>query len=564
MALRPLAPDPVSNVGEYTVSQLAGSLKRTVEDAYGHVRLRGEISGFRGPHGSGHSYFSIKDERAVIDAIVWKGVYPRVRQHLAEGLEVIATGKVTTYPNRSKYQIVVEALEPAGEGALMALLEARKKQLAAEGLFAEGRKRALPRMPRTVAIVTSPTGAVIRDILHRLSERLVERVLVWPVRVQGEGAAEEIARAVRGFNAEPPVDGDGVDCWPRPDLLIVARGGGSLEDLWAFNEEAVVRAVAESAIPLISAVGHETDTTLIDFASDRRAPTPTAAAEIAAPLRSDLIEAVERAGFAQARALRLALDRARAALVSGGRGLGRAEDVLVVPRQRLDAAAEDLPQAVTRRLRERGVAVERAGLRLAARGPEAALRLMRQRLDSVAGRLRADLALRPAERQRERLSDRAARLDGALSRVARERSVAFHRTAPRLTPTLLEPALRRRDADLRALDARRRAAHEGRLERRRIQLDAGAKLLHALSYRGVLERGFVVVRGADGRTLRRAEAVASGTPLALEFADGTVSALAGEPGAPAPKARPRATKPRAQEGSARKAPEPATVPDLFD
>ncbi len=480
-----------------------------------------------------------------------------MRQHLAEGLEVIATGKVTTYPNRSKYQIVVEALEPAGEGALMALLEARKKQLASEGLFAEERKRALPRMPRTIAIVTSPTGAVIRDILHRLEDRLVERVLVWPVRVQGEGAAEEIARAIRGFNAEAPVDADGVDLWPRPDLLIVARGGGSLEDLWAFNEEVVVRAAADSAIPLVSAVGHETDTTLIDFVSDRRAPTPTAAAEIAAPMRSDLIEAIERAGFAQTRALRLGLERARAALVSGARGLGRAEDVLVVPRQRLDAVAEELPRTVSRALRERRVDVERAGLRLAARGPEAALRLMRQRLDGIAGRLRPELALRPATRQRDRLADRASRLDGALDRAMRARALALARIAPRLAPTLLSPALERRAERLGALDARRTTAHVSRLERRRIQLDAGAKLLHALSYRGVLERGYAVVRGEAGQPLREAGAIAAGERLMLEFADGTVAALAGEGGT---SAQPRAKTPPKPT----RTPRPDTVPSLFD
>src|SRR6476646_4698214 len=266
------------NVPEWTVSELSARLKRTVEDAFGFVRVRGEISGYRGPHSSGHCYFSLKDEGARIDAVIWRGTYGRIRFKPEEGLEVIATGLLTTYPGKSSYQIVIDRLEPAGIGALMKLLEERKKKLAAEGLFDEARKQLLPFLPDVIGVVTSPTGAVIRDILHRLVDRFPRRVLVWPVRVQGETSAAEVAAAIYGFNALPergPV--------PRPDLIIVARGGGSLEDLWSFNEEIVVRAAATSMIPLISAVGHETDVTLIDFAADRRAPTPTAAAEMAVP-----------------------------------------------------------------------------------------------------------------------------------------------------------------------------------------------------------------------------------------------------------------------------------------
>ena len=280
------------NAPEFTVSELSSALKRTVEDAYGHVRVRGEISGFRGPHSSGHCYFALKDESAKIEAVIWKFAHARMRFKPQEGLEVIATGKLTTYPGSSKYQIVIEAIEPAGIGALMALMEERKKKLAAEGLFDEARKQLLPWLPEVIGVVTSPTGAVIRDILHRLEDRFPRRVLVWPVKVQGEGSAEQIACAIRGFNALP--QGGRI---PRPDLLIVARGGGSLEDLWSFNEEIVVRAAADSMIPLISAVGHETDITLIDFAADKRAPTPTAAAEMAVPVRSELL--VEVAGLAR-------------------------------------------------------------------------------------------------------------------------------------------------------------------------------------------------------------------------------------------------------------------------
>jgi exodeoxyribonuclease VII large subunit len=269
--------DAGDNSPPFSVSELSGALKRTVEDAFGHVRVRGEISGWK-RHGSGHCYFTMKDDAACIDAVLWRGQAARLAFAPEDGAEVIASGKLTTYPGRSKYQLVVDRLELAGEGALMALLDKRRRALAAEGLFDEERKRALPFLPRTIGIVTSPTGAVIRDILHRLADRCPTHVLLWPVPVQGDGAAAQVAAAIRGLAklAEPP------------DLIIVARGGGSIEDLWAFNEEIVVRAAAESPIPLISAVGHETDTTLIDFAADRRAPTPTAAAEMAVPVLAEL------------------------------------------------------------------------------------------------------------------------------------------------------------------------------------------------------------------------------------------------------------------------------------
>src|SRR5262247_2292375 len=272
------------NVPEWTVSELSAALKKTVEDAFGYVRVRGEISGYRGPQASGHCYFALKDEGAKIEAVIWRTAFARMRLKPEEGLEVFVTGRLTTFPGKSTYQIVIETLELAGVGALMALIEKRKKKLAAEGLFDEARKQLLPFLPDVIGVVTSPTGAVIRDILHRLADRFPRRVLVWPVRVQGDGSAEQIAVAIRGFNALPeagPI--------PRPDLVVVARGGGSLEDLWSFNEEIVVRAAAAGMIPLISAVGHETDVTLIDFAADKRAPTPTAAAEMAVPVRAELM-----------------------------------------------------------------------------------------------------------------------------------------------------------------------------------------------------------------------------------------------------------------------------------
>ncbi|MBV9589016.1 MAG: exodeoxyribonuclease VII large subunit, partial [Hyphomicrobiales bacterium] len=272
-----------SNLIEYSVSELSGALRRTLESAFGQVRVRGEISGFKGPHSSGHCYFSLKDQNARLEAVIWKSTVTRLKFRPQEGLEVIATGRITTFPSSSKYQIVIDRLEPAGIGALMALLEERRKKLAAEGLFDAVRKRPLPYLPRVIGVITSPTGAVIRDILHRLADRFPRSVLLWPVRVQGETCAAEVATAILGFNAFE-IGG----AMPRPDLIIVARGGGSLEDLWGFNEEAVIRAAAQSAIPLISAVGHETDWTLLDHVADRRAPTPTGAAEIAVPVRAEL------------------------------------------------------------------------------------------------------------------------------------------------------------------------------------------------------------------------------------------------------------------------------------
>ncbi len=270
-----------SNVPEFSVGDLAFSLKRTLEETYGRVRVRGELSRVS-IAGSGHMYSSLKDENAVIDAVCWKGVMSKLSVRPEEGLEVVVTGRVTTYPQRSNYQLVIESMELAGEGALLKMLEERKKKLAAEGLFAQEAKRDLPFLPDVIGVVTSPTGAVIRDILHRLEDRFPRHVLVWPVLVQGSGAAQQVADAIEGFQGAGGVE------LPRPDLLIVARGGGSLEDLMPFNEEVVVRAIAGSAIPVISAVGHETDTTLADLAADHRAPTPSAAAERAVPVRADL------------------------------------------------------------------------------------------------------------------------------------------------------------------------------------------------------------------------------------------------------------------------------------
>ncbi|RFU14584.1 exodeoxyribonuclease VII large subunit, partial [Rhodobacteraceae bacterium W635] len=321
--------DMPGNAPEFTVSELSGAVKRTVEGAFSRVRVRGEIGRLSRPR-SGHVYLDLKDERSVLAGVIWKGVAAKMATRPEEGMEVIATGRMTTFPGQSKYQLVIEEIRPAGMGALMAMLEKRKAALAGEGLFAEGRKQALPFLPEVIGVVTSPSGAVIRDILHRLRDRFPRKVLIWPVAVQGQACAPEVARAIRGFNALP------AGGLPRPDLLIVARGGGSLEDLWGFNEETVVRAAAESAIPLISAVGHETDTTLIDLAADKRAPTPTAAAELAVPVRLDLLAWVDQQGGRLSHAATQALRLRRQRLGDVSRGLPRVETLLEAPRQRLD------------------------------------------------------------------------------------------------------------------------------------------------------------------------------------------------------------------------------------
>jgi len=364
-----------TNLVEYTVSELAFALKRTVEDAYGLVKLRGEISGFKGRHSSGHCYFTLKDEGACMEAVIWRSTFERLKFQPDEGLEVVARGRITTYPDKSKYQIVIDALEPAGIGALLAQLEERKKRLAAEGLFEEARKQALPFLPRIIGVVTSPTGAVIRDILHRLADRFPCHVLVWPVRVQGETCAVEVTAAIAGFNAF-----DAAGPIPRPDLIIVARGGGSLEDLWGFNDEAMARAVAASAIPLISAVGHETDWTIIDYVADFRAPTPTAAAERAVPVRADLLITVTQHGLRVATSLRRRIGSERHRFAGLARALPRKANILDLPRQRFDHASARLKRALI-----------------------ANARVHRNWLERASGRLRPLVVARAAQASRERL-----------------------------------------------------------------------------------------------------------------------------------------------------------------
>jgi exodeoxyribonuclease VII large subunit len=506
-----------SNALEWSVSDLAGALKRTLEDAFGHVRLRGEVSGYRGPHSSGHAYFCLKDQNARIDAVIWKGAFAKLRIRPEEGMEVIATGRITTFPGSSKYQIVIDSLEPAGIGALMALLEERRRKLNAEGLFAPERKRRLPFLPQVVGVVTSPTGAVIRDILHRLEDRFPRRVLVWPVRVQGETCAAEVAAAIRGFNALEP--GGRI---PRPDVLIVARGGGSIEDLWGFNEEIVVRAAAESAIPLVSAVGHETDTTLIDHAADIRAPTPTGAAEMVVPVRVELMAGVNDLSRRHVEATLRLVERRRSDLRATARALPSPEALFSPKRQRLDLAATKLYPALARNARGHEERLLKVSRQLALVSPVANVARMRARLDAVGPRP-YNAVCRSVVLRTETLKQIGTRLvvsREALLRAERLR-VARAGDAMKSVAERLGPAL------------------EGQIARKAKQLEAVSKLFDSLNYKSVLKRGFALVRDASGQPMRSADAVMDGQALVLEFADGKADATGGRIGT-----RPRIAKPK--------------------
>jgi exodeoxyribonuclease VII large subunit len=534
-----------ANAPEFTVSELSGALKRAIEDRFGYVRVRGEISGYRGPHSSGHVYFSLKDANARLDAVIWKGVFARLRVKPEDGLEVVATGKITTFPGKSAYQIIVESLEPAGVGALMALLEARRRALAAEGLFDAARKQLLPYLPRVIGVVTSPTGAVIRDILHRLSDRFPVHVLVWPVRVQGETSAAEVAQAIRGFNALAP--GGAI---ARPDLIIVARGGGSLEDLWSFNEEIVVRAAAESEIPLIAAVGHETDWTLIDHAADVRAPTPTAAAELSVPVRSELMaNLTDLDGRLRRAALRLA-ERRRSELRALVRALPSGEAILALPRQRLDAALAGLRSRSRAGFDARALAVAHLSHRLGRQSPRARLASVAERQRGLAQRLaRAGAALtaRPREALRKAASDftRETRRE---RRLREERLAAAARRLGALTHVERRRAAER-TRTLAQFESRLRRALATAQQRRRTRLAAATQILSAVSYRSVLARGFALVRDAAGAPLRRAAAIAPHQPLRIEFADGAIAASADGGGGEAPTKRAKARARKDAQGS---------------
>lgn len=464
--------DPVGdNAPEFSVSEISGAVKKAIEGGFSHVRVRGEVGRVSRP-ASGHIYMDLKDDRSVLSAIIWKGRASALVTPPEEGMEVIATGKLTTFPGQSKYQMIIEDVVPAGAGALMAMLEKRKAQLASEGLFAAERKKELPYLPQIIGVVTSPSGAVIRDILHRLRDRFPRKVLVWPVAVQGQRCAPEVANAIRGFNAMTPGG-----ALPRPDLIIVARGGGSLEDLWGFNEEIVARAVAASDIPLISAVGHETDTTLIDFVSDMRAPTPTAAAEMAVPVRMELLAWVDQQGARLSQSLSNGLTQRGQRLRDLSRGLPNKDSLLDGPRQRFDTVADRLPVALRRAIASKQLTLSNAAGPLRPSILQSRMARAKDRLDSTARGLRVDTIARDMVRKKERLDAVMARLS------ARAQSDQAARTA-RLTSLV--------------------------------------RLSETLGHHETLKRGYAIVRG-DGALAMKTADVKGVKSIEIEFADGRVT-----------------------------------------
>ncbi|MEW6389850.1 MAG: exodeoxyribonuclease VII large subunit [Pseudomonadota bacterium] len=489
-----LAPND-SNAPPYSVSELAFALKRTLEDRYGFVRLRGELSKVT-HHSNGHVYLTIKDDKAAIDGVVWKGNVRSLGVRPEHGLEVIVTGKITTYPAGSRYQIVIDSMEAAGVGALLAQLERLKAKLAAEGLFAPERKRPLPSMPAVVGVITSPTGAVIRDILHRIRDRWPCHVLVWPVVVQGDAAAAQVSAAIRGFNAILP-GGPA----PRPDILIVARGGGSVEDLWAFNDEALARTVAESTIPLISAVGHETDTTLIDFVSDRRAPTPTAAAEMATPVLAELRALISDFDRRLSRCGARTIEERRTRLLGAARGLPRPNDLLALAQQRFDIASGRLDAALHRNTTVHA-----------------------QDLLKVTARLTPDALRRQHAAKADRVADLGRRLNACGTRSVDR--VRDHARLPLLWTRL-------------------GSAAERRLARANDQLANLEKLRVSLNPERPLELGFALVRKGDGTLARSAADLVSGERVNLKFKSGDRDAVIdGEGGIVPPQAPARPAPPR--------------------
>jgi len=489
---------PASNALEVTVTELSGKLKKTVEDTFGYVRVRGEISGFRGPHSSGHCYFSLKDERARLEAVIWRGQAAKLKHMPEEGLEVVASGKLTTYPGSSKYQIVIDNIEPAGAGALMALLEERKKKLAAEGLFEPDRKQLLPFLPKVIGVITSPTGAVIRDILHRIGDRYPVHVIVWPVRVQGETSGREVANGIYQFN-QLPEDGP----LPRPDIIIVARGGGSLEDLWGFNDEALVRAAAGSMIPLISAVGHETDWTLIDYAADWRAPTPTAAAEKAVPVKADLEAHLADLSARLRGSISRLTTKNRAELRSVSRGLKTPDTLLAMPRRQFDEAGGRLDRSLVTRVQLARSRFVQRGNRLS---PHALTRLLQ-----INGERFSTLAPRNGRALSKSIQTRRDRFDG-LARLVRTTSIETRLLNGKQTLTRLAPQLANRI--------------EIKLSAKKEILERNHRLLNSLSYQGVLDRGFAVIRDAKDTPMTGIGSVKSGNNLSIEMADGRLQVIA--------------------------------------
>ncbi len=473
----------LTNIPEFSVSELAFSVKRTVEETFGRVRVRGELSRVSIPK-SGHMYSSLKDDKSVIDAVCWKGMLSRLSIRPEEGLEVICTGKMTTYPGSSKYQLVIESMELAGEGALLKMLEARKKKLAAEGIFDPERKQPLPFLPERIGVVTSPTGAVIRDILHRLDDRFPRHVLLWPVKVQGEGAAEEITKAIDGFNQLPETH--------RPDIIIVARGGGSLEDLMAFNEENVVRATANSKIPLISAVGHETDTTLIDYAADARAPTPTGAAEIAVPVRLNLMAQVADDGQRLFSATTRMIRDNRQRIENAAARLGSPERLLELKVQNLDRASERVDSALKSLIINKRESFTKIGAKLS--HPRQNITAKEQKLNLIANKC-----------------------DTAFNNIMTARKNRLLVQASNLKAP--SNALKNAQRDTKQTGEKLNRAITQVLKDQHSKLQRHTEKLELLSFENVLQRGFVVIRNEQGTPIAKPDALNENQNVILQFKD---------------------------------------------
>ncbi len=478
------------NQPEYTVSELAGAIKQTIETGFGRVRVRAELSGVKRA-ASGHYYMDLKDDRAVINGVCWKGVALKLAVAPENGMEVICTGRMSSYPGRSNYQIIIEQMEPAGIGALMALLEKRKAQLMREGLFAPQRKQPLPFLPRTIGVITSPTGAVIRDILHRLQDRFPTHVLVWPVAVQGKGADVSISAAIEGFNRF-----DGIYTPPRPDVLIVARGGGSMEDLWCFNEENVVRAAAASQIPLISAVGHETDTTLIDYASSRRAPTPTAAAEMAVPVLADMLYTLKEYEQRLNHTILRLLEHQHQHVTQLARGLTSPEITLDMQTQRSDEWAERLENAVQRIMNLHHIKLSHIQDALSPTQLQRTLHMHSQRLSHISAPLQQRILL-AIRYQHQRLEQVNTRLTG-------------------------DPLLRHINAHQSQLEekhSRLMQQCQHRIHHLTTSLQGLSRMLDALSHKRILQRGFAYVTNPNNTLIDSVHTVKD-TPVTVHFHDG--------------------------------------------
>lgn len=490
----PPAIDGNSNVMELSVSEISGKLKRMVEDAFGRVRVRGEIGRVSRP-ASGHIYLDLKDDRAVLAAVVWKGSASKLKHRPEEGMEIVATGKLTTFPGSSKYQIIIEQIEPAGAGALMALLEERKKALAAEGLFLPERKQLLPFMPMCVGVITSPSGAVIRDILHRISDRFPIHVIVWPVRVQGETSGQEVTWAINGFNA---LSADGPI--KKPDILIVARGGGSVEDLWGFNDEGVVRAAANSDIPIVSAVGHETDWTLIDHAADVRAPTPTGAAEMIVPVKADLEAHLATLSARLTSGLTRNLESARTGLKAASRGLPTPDSLFGIYSQRFDSALTRLNHGLVNAVQQKTILFEKHS-----------------------GKLRPSLLKAPIEQKSQRLTFFTSRLQKAQQSQIEIKDAALAKSRP--SPAQLFSKMREASQRLNYADNTLKNSHLALMQKIENRFEQASRVLGSFNHDKILQRGFALLRDKNDNVIVRGKDTKNNQAYRLEFFDQAISVI---------------------------------------